>query len=84
MIDFILGLFGGGGIYGILAGAGALVVAAFAFVMKIKGGVKRKAKLADYERAIEIGDKADDARKNSDADKRSGDDRLRDHGKLRD
>lgn len=84
MIDFVLGLFGGGGIYGILAAVGGVIAAGFVFVSKIKGGVKRKAKIDDFERAIEIGDKANEARINSNADERTGDDRLREHGKLRD
>lgn len=85
MIDFILGLFdGGGGIYGIIAGAVAFVGAGLGLYLKGGSNAKKNAKIDDYERAHEIGDKADEARQNSDADKRTGDDRLRDHGKLRD
>ena len=77
MIDLILGdalpyLIGA------VAFLGSIVLAFF------KGGraAKNKQKLADMKRSSDIRDKADEAREISADDKRSGDDRLRDHGRL--
>lgn len=67
-------------ILGIAASAIALIVA------YVGGGsrVKNKQKLGDANRALNIKEKADEARENSSDDDRSDDSRLRDHDRLRD
>ena len=79
MLDLIIG----DALPWILGIAGSAIALLVAF---LGGGsrVRNKQKLGDVNRAMDIKDKADEARTDSNNDDRSGDDRLREHGKLRD
>lgn len=79
MFDFVLG-----GALPWILGIGASAVALLVAFLGGGSRAKKKAKIDDLDGAIEIMEKADEARKNSDSDKRTGDERLRGHNKLRD
>ena len=66
-----------------LIGIAGALVGAVGIYFKGASNTKKNAKIDDLEHALDIRENADEARKNSRDDDRSGDDRLREHGKLR-
>lgn len=82
LIGLVLG--GSGELYMWVGGIAAALLGAMGLYFKGGSNAKKKAKIGDLEGALEVGSKADEARKNSSDDDRSGDDRLRDHDRIRD
>jgi len=65
-----------------LAGLAAVVVALGGAWFKGRSGANVKHKLRDAEHALDLKEKANEAREKSDSDNRTGDERLRDHDRL--
>ena len=65
-----------------LAGLAAVVVALVGAWLKGRSGSNVKHKLRDADHALDIKEKANEAREKSDSDNRTGDERLRDHDRL--
>ncbi len=84
-MDALIGLVTGGTgeLFGWIAGFAGVFAVALGLYFKGGQSVKRKAKINDLERSLDIVEKADEARKQSASDKRSNNKRLRERGKLR-
>ena len=82
LIGLVLG--GSGELYMWVGGIAAALFGAVGLYLNGGSNTKKNAKIDDFENAMDIMENADEARKNSSDDDRSGDDRLRDHDRLSD